>query len=103
MKHEEYEKQMLDRVNRNCQMKELDRQEIERAAEEEYRFVRKCKKANAIIGIIVWFACFTAITFAVGALTWLGEIPAVYAVAATAVVGMVSGLNINDLANRTKN
>lgn len=103
MKHEEFEKQMFSRVNENCQMKELNRQEIERAAQEEYRFVRKCKKANAVIGIIVWIACFATTVFAMSVLNWLGEIPAVVAIAVTAVAGLVSGMSINSLANRIKN
>lgn len=103
MKHDEFEKQMMDRVNRNCQMKELDRQEIERAAQEEYRFRSKCKKINAVIGIIVMIACFVTSTFAMLVLNWLGDIQAVVAIAVTAVASLLSGMSINDLANRIKN
>ena len=60
MKHEEFETQMFSCVNKNCKMKELDRQENERAAQEEYRFICKCKKINAVIGIIVFMA-FSAV------------------------------------------
>ena len=103
MKHEEYEKQMIDCVNRNCQMKEFDRQEIERAAQEEYQIRCKCKKVNAVIGIIVWIACFATITFAMGALNWLDWIPGDIAIAVTAVAGFVTGMNVNSLANKIKN
>lgn len=102
MKHEEFEKQMFSRVNENCQMKELNRQEIERAAAEEYRFRCKCKKANAVIGIIVQVTCFVTAVFAVSVLNWLGEIPAVVGIAVTAVVGLFSGMSINSLSNRIK-
>jgi uncharacterized ion transporter superfamily protein YfcC len=103
MKHEEFEKQMFSRVNANYQMKELNRQEIERAAQEEYQLIRKCKKANAVIGIIVQIACFATTVFAVSVLNWLDEIPAVVGIAVTAVVGLFSGMTINSLANRIKN
>lgn len=103
MKHEEFEKQMFSHVNHNCQMKELDRQEIERAAQEEYRFIRKCKKINAVIGIIVMIACFVTSTFAMMVLNWLGELPAMVSIAVTAVIGLLNGMSINSLVNRIKN
>ena len=103
MKHEEFEKQMFSRVNKNYQMKELDRQERERAAQEEYRFICKCEKINAVIGIIVLIACFATNTFAMLVLNWLGEFPAMAAIAVTAVVSLLSGMSINSLANRIKN
>ena len=102
MKHEEFEKQMFSHVNKNCQMKELDRQEIERAAMEEYRIRCKCKKANAIIGIIVWIACFLTITVAVGALNWLDLVSVEFAIAVTALAGFATGLNVNSMWNRIK-
>ena len=102
MKHEEFENQMFSCVNKNCQMKELDRQEIERAAMEEYRIVCKCKKINAVIGIIVWTACFATITFALCVLSWLGDIQALVAVLVMAVVGYVVGMNVNSLFYRIK-
>ena len=102
MKHEEFEKQMFSHVNNNCRMKELDRQEVARAAQEEYQFICKCKKANAIIGIIVWTVCFAAILFAMMVFNLLGEIPAVVAIMVMAVVGYVVGLSVNSLWNRIK-
>ena len=103
MKHEEFEKQMFSHVNKNCKMKELDRQEIERAAQEEYRFRSKCKKINAVIGIIVMVACFATSTFAMLVLNWLGEFPAMAAIVVTAVVSLLTGMSINSLVNRIKN
>ena len=103
MKHEEFENQMFSRVNENCKMKELNRQEIERAAQEEYQFIRKCKKVNAVIGIILLIACFATSTFAMLVLNWLGEFPAMAAIAVTAVVSLLSGTSINSMANRIKN
>ena len=35
MKHDEFENQMFTCVNANCRMKELDRQEVARAARDE--------------------------------------------------------------------
>ena len=102
MKHEEFEKQMFSRVNENYQVKEQNRQKVERAAAEEYRFICKCKKINAVIGIIVLIACFVTIVFAMSVLNWLGEIPAVVGIAVTAVVGLFSGMSINSLVNRIK-
>ena len=102
MKHEDFENQMFAYVNANCQMKELDRQEIARAAQEEYRIIRKCKKVNAIIGIILWTACFATITFALCVLSWLGDIQALIAVLVMSVVGYVVGMNVNALFNRIK-
>lgn len=102
MKHEDFENQMFACVNRNCKMKELDRQEIARAAQEEYRIIRKCKKVNATIGIILWIACFATITFAFGVLSWLGDITAQVATVATALAGLIAGINVNSLANRIK-
>lgn len=103
MKHEEFEKQMIDRVNQKCDMQDLDRQEVARAAAEEYRYILKCKKANAVLGIIVWVACFATITFAMAALNWLGHIPVEIAVAVTAVFSLVAGMNVNALATKIKN
>jgi hypothetical protein len=103
MKHEEFEKQMFSHVNKNCQMKELDRQEVERAAQEEYQFRCKCKKANAVIGIIVMTACFATIIFAALVLNCLGYLPAVVAIIAMAVVGYVVGMIVNSLFNKIKN
>ena len=103
MKHEEFEKQMLDGVNRNCQMKELDRQEVARAAEEEYRFRCKCNKVNAVIGIIVLIACFVTTVYAMCVMNWTGFLPALVGMAVSAVMGLVFGMSINSLANRIKN
>ena len=102
MKHEEFEQQMFAHVNKKCQMKELDRQEIERTAQEEYQCIRKCKKINAVIGIIVLTVCFATIVFAVQAMTLTGFLPAAVAIGATAVVGLVFGMVINSLGNRIK-
>jgi hypothetical protein len=103
MKHEEFENQMFSHVNKKCQMKELDRQEIARAAQEEYQYICKCKKVNAIIGIIVWTVCFATIIFAVSVLSWLSKIPALVAIPAIAFIGYVVGVNVNTLQNRIKN
>jgi len=103
MKHEEFEKQMFSRVNENYKMKELNRQEEERAALEEHQFICKCKKANAVIGIIVLIVCFGTTVFAVQAMNLTGYLPAVVGMALTAVIGLVFGMGINSLANRIKN
>ena len=103
MKHEDFEKQMMDCVNRNCKMKELNRQEIERAALEEYRIIRKCKKVNAVVGILVLIVSFAATVFAVQAMNLTGFVPAVYSIAAAAVVGLVFGMSISSMANKIKN
>lgn len=103
MKHEEFEKQMFSRVNKNCQMKELDRQEVARAAQEEYQFIRKCKKINAVIGIIVLIACFMTTVFAMCVMNWTGFLPALVGMALTAVIGLVFGMSIQSLGNRIKN
>lgn len=102
MKHEEFENQMFAHVNKNCQMKELNRQEIERIAMEEEKHIRNCKKANAVIGIIVWTMCFTTLLFAVWAFNYLGHIRTEFAIAVMAVVGYVVGMNVNALFNRIK-
>lgn len=102
MNNAEFENKMFHHVNENCRMKELDRQEIARAAQEEYRYIRKCKKVNAIIGIILWTACFATITFALCVLSWLGDIQALIAVLVMSVVGYVVGMNVNALFNRIK-
>ena len=103
MKHEEFEKQMFSRVNENYQMKELNRQEVERAAAEEYQFVCKCKKVNAVIGIIVLIACFVTTVFAMCVMNWTGFLPALVGMALTAVIGLVFGMSIQYLGNRIKN
>ena len=103
MKHEEFEKQMFSRVNKNCQMKELDRQEVARAAQEEYQFICKCKKINAVVSIIVLIACFVATIFAMCVLSWTGFLQAVVGTALTAVVSLVFGMSINSMASRIKN
>lgn len=102
MNNAEFENKMFDHVNKNCRMKELDRQEVERAAWEEFQYIRKCKKINAVIGIIVWTLCFAAILFAVWVLTWLGRIPAEISIIVMAVVGYVVGMSINALGNRIR-
>lgn len=103
MNNAEFDKQMFNCVNQNCERQGQYRQSIEREAAEEYKFVRKSKKINAVIGIIVWIACFATITFAVGTMNWLGNIPAGDAIAVVAGIGLVSGMSINSLANRIKN
>ena len=102
MKHEEFEQQMFAHVNKNCQMKELDRQEVERAALEEYRLIRKSKKVNAVIGIIVLAVCFVTTVFAMCVMNWTGVLPALIGMVVTAVIGLVFGMNIQSLANRIK-
>lgn len=102
MKHEEFENQMFSRVNENSKMKELNRQEIERAAAEEYQFICKCKKINAVIGIIVLIACFVTTIFAMCVMNWTGFLPALVGMAATAVVGLVFGMSIQSLVNRIR-
>ena len=102
MKHEDFENQMFDCVKRNCKMKELDRQEIARVAQEEYRMIRKCKKINATIGIVLCFACFGTFTFAMSTLSWLGNIHDAVAVAGSSMFGLVCGLSINSLVNKIK-
>ena len=120
MKHEEFEQQMFAHVNKNCNMKELNRQEIARAAEEErkmkelhrqeveraaaeeYQFICKRQKIKAVIGIIVLVACFVATTFAMCVLSWTGFLPAVVGTALTAVVSLVFGMSIQSLAKRIK-
>ena len=102
MKHEEFENQMFAHVNKNCQMKELDRQEVARAAREEYLFIRKCKRINAVIGIIVLVACFVTIVFAMCVMNYTGFLPALIGMVATAVLGLVFGMSIQSLLNRIK-
>ena len=102
MNNAEFENKMFHHVNENCRMKELNRQEIARAAAEEYRFVRKCKKINAIIGIVTQAFCFAVSVFAVILLNNMGEIPAVVGIAVAAAVGLLSGMSIQSLVNRTK-
>ena len=102
MKHEEFEQQMFAHVNKNSKMKELDRQEIERAAQEEYRIVRKCKKINAGLGIAVITACFGATTFGLQALTMIGIMTSVWAIGIMAICGLVYGMGIASLCNRIK-
>ena len=103
MKHEEFEQQMFSRVNENSKMKELNRQEEARAAQEEQRFLCKCKKINAVIGIIVLIACFVTIIFALCVMNWTGFLPALVGMVITAVMGLVFGMSIQSLANRIKN
>ena len=103
MKHEEFEKQMFDGVNRNCRMKELDRQEVARAAEEEYRVVRKCKKINTVVCIIVLIACFATTVFAVQVMNLTGFVSSAVAIAVMALVGLMFGMGINYMGNRIKN
>ena len=102
MKHEEFENQMFSRVNENSKMKELNRQEIERAAAEEYQFICKCKKINAVIGIIVLIACFMTTVFAMCVMNYTGFLPALVGMPATAVVGLVFGMSIQSLVNRIR-
>lgn len=102
MNNAEFENKMFHHVNENCRMKELDRQEIARAAAEEYRIIRKCQKVNAIIGIIGLAMCFVTIVFAMCVMNWTGFLPAVVCIVATAVIGLVFGMVINFLCNRIK-
>ena len=102
MNNAEFENKMFHHVNENCRMKELDRQEIARAAAEEYRIIRKCKKINAVIGIVVLTVCFGAIVFAVQAMSITEFLPPAVAIAVMAVFGMVFGASINSLCNRIK-
>ena len=102
MNNTEFENRMFAHVNKNSTMKELDRQEVEIAAWEEYQYRCKCKKINAVIGIIVWTLCFAAILFAVWVLAWLGRIPAEISTIVMALVGYVVGMIINSLFNKIK-
>lgn len=102
MKHEEFEQQMFSRVNENSKMKELNRQEVARAAQEERQFICKCEKINAVIGSIVLIACFVTTIFAMCVMNWTGFLPALVGMAATAVVGLVFGMSIQSLVNRIR-
>lgn len=99
MNNEAFENQMFNHVNENCKMKELDRQEVERAAWEEYQYICKCKKINAVIGIIVLTLCFVTIVFAMCVLNWTGFLPAMIGMAVNAVIGLVFGMTIRSLCN----
>ena len=101
MKHEEFEQQMFAHVNKNCKMKELDRQEVARAAQEERQFTSKCEKFNAVICIIVLLACFVATGFAACALSYIGFNPT-FATGVAAVAGLMFGLAINSMVNKIK-
>ena len=103
MKHDEFETQMFTCVNKNSKEKEMSRIAQERAAYEEYRYVRKCKKVNAGIGIATLTACFGATTFGLEALNLTGVIPSVWAIGAMAVLGLAFGIGIASLSNRIKN
>ena len=103
MKHEEFEQQMFSRVNENSKMKELNRQEVARAAQEERQHICKCEKINAVIGIIMLIACFVTIIFALCVMNWTGFLPALVGMVITAVMGLVFGMIINSLANKIKN
>ena len=102
MKHEEFETQMFNHVNENCKMKELDRQEVARAAREEYLLVKKRKRIDAVIKMIAFTLCFATLMLAVIVLNSLGYIPSLIAIIAMAVTGYVVGLNVNSLFNRIK-
>lgn len=103
MKHDEFENQMFSCVNKNCQEKEMSRMAQERAAYEEYRYVRKCKKVNAGLGVAVTTACFGAATFGLQALTMTGVMSSAWAIGLMAIFGLVSGMSIASLCNRIKN
>ena len=102
MNNAEFENKMFHHVNENCRMKELNRQEIERAAAEEYQVICKCQKINAVIGIIGLTVTFATIVFAVQAMTLTGFLPAAVAIGVMAVVGLVFGMVIHSLGNRIK-
>ena len=103
MNNAEFENKMFHHVNENCRMKELDRQEVARAAAEEYRLIRKCNKINAVIGIIVLIVCFAAVVFAVQAMNLTGFLPSAWAIGIMAVMGLTFGMGIHSLGCRTKN
>ena len=102
MKHDEFENQMFNHVNENCKMKELDRQEVERAARREYLLVKKRKRIDAVLKMIAFTLCFATLMLAVIVLNSLGYIPSLIAIIAMAVTGYVIGLNVNSLFNRIK-
>lgn len=102
MKHDEFEAKMFSHVNENCKMKELDRQEIERATMEEYRMVRKCNKINAVIGIIVLTLSFGTTVFALQAMNLTGYLPSAWAIGIMAIFGLAFGIGIHSLGCRIK-
>lgn len=102
MRHDEFEAKMFSRVNENSKMKELDREEVARAAAEEYRYVSKCKKINAVIGIIVLTLFFGTTVFALQALNLTGYLPSAWAIGVMAVMGLAFGMGIHSLGYRTK-
>ena len=101
MKHEEYEKNMIEFVNRNCKVKEQGREQAARAAHEKHQFECKCEKFNAVICIVILVACFVATSFAACALSYIGFNPT-FATGVAAVAGLVFGLAINSMVNRIK-
>jgi hypothetical protein len=103
MKHDEFETQMFTCVNKNCQEKEMSRQAVERAAYEEYRYVRKCKKINAGLGVAMTTVFFGAAAFGLQALTMLGIMSSAWAIGVMAIFGLVCGMIIACLGNRIKN
>ena len=102
MRHDEFEAKMFSRVNENSKMKELDREEVARAAAEEYRYVSKCKKINAVIGIIVLTVCFGTTVFALQALNLTGYLSSAWAIGLMAVMGLAFGMGIHSLGCRIK-
>lgn len=101
MKHDEYEKNMMEFVNRNCQVKEQGREQAVKAAQEKYQFECKCERFNAVICIIILAACFFTTSFAACALSYIGFNPT-FATGVAAVAGLVFGLAINSMFNRIK-
>lgn len=102
MRHDEFEAKMFSRVNENSKMKELDREEVARAAAEEYRYVSKCKRVNAVIGIIVLTLCFGTTVFALQVMNLTGYLPSAWAIGIMAVMGLAFGMGIHSLGYRIK-
>lgn len=102
MDHENFEKNMIDVVNRNCKEKVEMREERAREKQETAGHLRRCKIINAAVESLVLIAAWICLTVVMFYAYWLNFLPAEYAVVICSAFGFIVGVRINTLTTRIK-
>lgn len=98
MNHNEYENSMIEGVNRNFENAEQERYEAYMAYQQERAYLMRRIKSNAAAEIIVMVTGFLSVAIGMCYLSWLSIVSPVLPVAICAVVGLVVGLRLSELA-----
>lgn len=94
MDHIGFENEMIDAVNRNSKNADKARREAYLAAKER---AKRYKESDAAVRIGAWITTYLALVLCVALLSRLELVPGEIPVIASAVIGLVVGIKLNDL------